>query len=189
LDSRFFTLRPTHQRGWDVELDCAVGAVRVSAVEIGHVDAPSAGSLPLVHPAAHRALCLEGLVHVRSVALRLAAEVDVAAGFGPRMNLTARASQSWGSGTPQAARRLDASSVLGAAGAYARVGLGLAKTCSGAVGGPLQLPEFALTDRSPCVQPCPIKLEPLAAIPRLLVQPLSLVRSSRAGSRRSNRLR
>ena len=39
----------------------------------------------------------------------------------------------------------------------------VAKPRRGAVGGPFQLPEFALANRAPSVQPCPIELEPLAS--------------------------
>jgi hypothetical protein len=50
-----------------------------------------------------------------------------------------------------------------------------AKTGSGTVGSPLKLPELALADRAPAVQPCPIELEALATIARFVAQPLQLV--------------
>ncbi len=46
-----------------------------------------------------------------------------------------------------------------------------AKTGSGTIGGPLKLPEFALADGAPAVEPCPIELEALAAIARFVAQP------------------
>jgi hypothetical protein len=54
-------------------------------------------------------------------------------------------------------------------------GLGPAKTGGGAVGGPLQLPEFALAGGAPAVVPCPLEVEALATVARLVAQPLSLV--------------
>jgi hypothetical protein len=54
----------------------------LSTAEIANVMHPALGLFQLVHPPAHRALCLQSIVHVRSVhqcvSLRLAADVDVA---------------------------------------------------------------------------------------------------------------
>ena len=50
-----------------------------------------------------------------------------------------------------------------------------AKARSRAVGGPLEFTQFALAGRSPAVEPCPIELEALATVARVVTQPLSLV--------------
>jgi hypothetical protein len=50
-----------------------------------------------------------------------------------------------------------------------------AQTGGCAVGGPLELPEFALAGRAPAMESRPIELEALATIARFVTEPLSLV--------------